>query len=341
MEEIENKKLLNITKGSLVLFIYSILSFFYFHYKSHDSSGHYLSFDFKLSDYIFYLVICFAVLFWILRGQDINKKILKSSATLLIFGIIAGLIRFGILSYLFPIAIIVLILLVIIGIIHNLVNLIANNDILLKFMASISCILLLVFIYANYNDLSIKQKIIYKNNSMFDSIEECSQYIYSVRQKDCQKDFTDTHNRWFLQQNINLVPRQDIDLSSGNYEYFPKENLTDVKIGEGDMAKYGDIAIVNILSANINGKIYSDLKLWHTISESDPYRNAEVKLNEAPGLFEMYATGVIGMRVGGVRYIKFKIPQSFWFEGIENSFVVKPEDLIIYTVELVSLKKNE
>ena len=144
--------------------------------------------------------------------------------------------------------------------------------------------------------------------------------------------------------NINLVYGQKIDLNSGNYSFFPQENIKDVKIGTGEVAKYGDKAVVNISSVLMRGNIYNDP--WvpagkHIVGGGDAYFNHKINLNTTIDSYESYALGVIGMRVGGIRKITFITSGGFWFLGAgPDAISIKDKESVTYTVELVSLLPN-
>jgi hypothetical protein len=140
-------------------------------------------------------------------------------------------------------------------------------------------------------------------------------------------------------KNINLIPNQKAVTGSDNYQYFPTENISDIKIGTGEVARYDDKAIVNILSATINGKIYDHPKKSERTNTDEIYNNFEVNLNTSVESYKSYALGVIGMKVGGVRKINFKTPGGFWFSGTDPMVSVGNNEMVSYTVELVSIKK--
>ncbi len=325
---------------------FSLLSLVYLfgaHYRSHTSEGHSILFDLNSGNYITYAIF-FAIISFLLYKYP-NKAVRVLLTIGLVFYVVKNIPLF---LWAGPLALIagwpllagyIAISLVLYGVLK-----IINFSIEKRSNFVPICLLVVSLIiggiagYVNINDLGVKGHIVYKNNSMFDTIEECSAYIFPTRKNDCEKDFTDMHNRWFLQENSNLVPKQNLSPGSSNYAYFPQENISDVKVGTGELAKYNDTVVLNILTANINGKTYTDLESRHIISDNDPYKNTEIKLDTSVESYNSYALGVIGMKVGGVRKITFNTKQGFWFTGVDPMFVVNPSDSIIYTVELLSVK---
>jgi hypothetical protein len=346
----ETKKIfsnpLAIFRGIALFFIYSLISFFYFHYSSHASDGHAIEFfDIDLSSYVFYFVICIIISIRMGLSLSFNKEILRAFEILLVLELVAWFIPVGFGSYgmaFLPALIIILILFAISFVIYNITKLFQDNNQLTTITLIVLFLLLCLVVYANYNDLSVKQKIIYKNNSMFDSLEECNAYIYFTREKDCKNDWTAMHNRWNLQEqtrNINLNANLSLVSGSENYQYFPSENILDIKIGSGQVAKYNDVATVKILNALVNGKTYDQASTISTGWFGKTGGEYQLNLNTGVEEYNSYALGIIGMKVGGIRKITFKTSRGFWFSNEEGILVNKNEP-VSYTVELVSLDKK-
>jgi len=186
-----------------------------------------------------------------------------------------------------------------------------------------------------------------KNNQMFDSIEECNAYIFSIRKNDCKRDWTILRDRRALEKESNFLNQikehQSFDVNlklvpeSENFQYFPPKNIDDIKIGNGLVARYGDTVTIKKLGAVINGKNYSQEDL---ISRNMKYfgeRDLKLSLDILPD-YDSYILGVIGMKVDGIRKITFKT-SGFWIDSTER-ILVKEGEPLSYIVELVSLKKN-
>lgn len=341
----ENQKILSnplaVLRGCALLLVYSLISFLYFHYSSHTSEGRAIEFfDIETSTYVFYFIVGLIISVWMARSTSFNKQVLKTTGILIVLDIVAWFIPVGFVTWglaFLPALIFLLILFAIATIIYNLTRPLINKPAATVTVAILLFIILCPLVWLNYNDLSVKGVIIYKNNSMFDSIEECSAYIYPVRENDCKKDWTAMHDRWNLYErtkNINLDPSLKPVAGSNNYQYFPSENITDIKTGAGKIAKYGDKAVVKILSGVINGKTFDTVAMSQNYS-GNKRETRSINLNTSVESYDSYALGVIGMKVGGIRKITFKT-DGFWING---DMLVKNGDPVTYTIELVSLEK--
>jgi len=199
--------------------------------------------------------------------------------------------------------------------------------------------------YADSNDLLVKQDLLTGdhlfgiNNSydyVFVSIDKCDAYLYSARRNACRSDkivheaeSKKVDQEMFLSQNINLVSGQNLPAGNENYPYFPMGNISDVKIGDGAVAKYGDNATFTILSSTVDGKT----------DDSAPSRPIQgiLSLETIKGDdFYSYRLGVIGMRVGGVRKVTFKTRMGYW---LDRDTSIKGGQSATFTIELVSTAK--
>lgn len=333
-----------ILRGCLLFLTYSLISFLYFRYSSHTSDGHSIEFfDIDLSGYIFYFIICIIISVRMGLSQSFNKEIGSAFIILLIMDLVAWFIPAGFGSYgmaLFPALITVSILFIVSLIIYNTTKPLSDKQRLSTILSIILFLILSPVVYANYNDLSVKQKIIYKNNSMFDSIGECNAYIYPVRENDCRNDWTAMHDRWNLQEktrNSNLDANLKPVLGSENYQYFPSENILDIKVGVGSTAKYNDTATIKIISAIVKGITYNQANLIPTgwFGKTNEYN---LSLNTDVEEYNSYVLGIIGMKVGGVRKITFKTSQGFWFDN-DKGILINKNEFVSYTIELISLNR--
>lgn len=336
---------LGVLRSSALLVIYSLLIFFYFHYSSHTSEGNSILFDVGLSTYVFYFIAGVIISVWMALSSSFTRQVLMAAGVLLVLDVIAWFVPFGFvplgmallipLSFLFSLLIISLI-------VFHVTKPLENKPKLVS-VISVSLFLLLVpVVYANYTDFVVKGVIVYKNNSMFDSIEECNAYLSPIRQNNCRKDWTAMHDRWDLDEktkNINLNQTLNPVAGSDNYQYFPHENISDVRIGTGDVARYNDKAVVNVLSAVIEGKTYDNPSTPNNPTITNAFKNYKVALNTSVESYNSYVFGIIGMKVGGVRKITFKTSEGFWFTGVEPMILAPKDQDVTYTVELVSLEK--
>ena len=192
----------------LVPLSFSILSIFYLfgaHYRSHNSNGNALLFDLDSSTYLWHAVLLGVASILAYRHPD---RIFRSLFTV-------GLVLYGIKSIPFflwsgPFAFIAtwpLLLFIALSIVVLYGS--AKLILIAVDRGSMSLLVGLLVVtvgvsaaaaYINVNDFAVKQRIIYKNNSMFETIEECSDYIFPKREQDCRRDFTEMHDRWKRQE---------------------------------------------------------------------------------------------------------------------------------------------
>lgn len=345
-------KPLAILRGCALLLIYTTIFFFLFFYgHSNEGLGFIRNvFSVEFPGYYFYFFVCLAISVWMAKSSSFNKQLVKIGGILIGLDILSLLIPAGFTSLgivLFPALICTLFLFAVAALIYSASKTLSDRFKLSIVLAIIVFLVLCPVVYATYNDLSVRQKIIYKNNSMFDTIQECNAYFYSVRENDCKKDWTAMHDRWDLEavkQDSNLVYGQTVDANSGNYNFFPKENIKDIVVGTGEVAKIDNTAIINVQSANIRGKTYSNL-----ISIKSRQADPGIFENKVMQMYNTYVTtadeysyslGIIGMKVGGIREITFKSGTDFWFNGVKPAILIKANEPVTYRIELLSLVKG-
>ncbi len=346
----ENNKIftnpLSILRGCALLLIYSLVSFFYFHYRSHTSDGHAIEFfDVDFATYVFYFIASVIISIWMGLSSSFNKQVFKVAGILIVVDIVACFIPAYFVPWglaFFPTLVCILILFIFALIVFNITKPLTDKLTVSTVVAALLFFILCPVIYMNYHDLSVKGKIIYKNNAMFDSLDECDAYIYLVRRNDCKKDWTNTHDKWVLQEmtnNVNLDPSLEAVPGSANYQYFPSENIVDVKIGTGELARYNEKAVINVLGVDIKGKTYDSSTMPNNPTLTNMFKNFKINLNTNIESYDSYALGVIGMKVGGVRKITFKTSEGYWFTGVEPMILVDDGESVTYKVELVSVSK--
>lgn len=345
-------KPLAILRGCALLLIYSTIFFFLFFYgHSNEGVGFIRNvFSVEFPGYYFYFFVCLVISVWMAKSSSFNKQLLKVSGILIALDILALFIPAGFTSLgivLVPALICTFFLFAVAVLIYNISKTLSGRSKISTVLAVIVFLVLCPVVYANYNDLSVRQKIIYKNNSMFDSIEECNAYFYSVRENDCKKDWTTMHDRWDLsevKQDSNLVYGQTADTNSDNYKFFPKENIKDIVVGTGEVAKIDNTAIINVQSANIRSKIYSNLiSIKSRMADPGTFQNKVMQMYNTYVTTAdeySYSLGIIGMKVGGIREITFKSGTDFWFNGVKPAILIKANELVTYRVELLSLVKG-
>lgn len=344
---------------ALVL-VYSGIVFFCFDYRSAPVLGidGFTLTSLNLSTYIFYLIICLGLAIWMSKSPDFIRQLWKLSKIILAIVAILSFIPagFGTLGMMLwgQTVMLAILFTVSIGVYISTKKLLQLNRIIAAIIGTLLFIALVPIIYADGNDLLVKQKLLTGNhlfglNNSYDyvfvSIDECDGYIYNVRKNACRNDkmahdvaSAELEQEKFLSSNINLVVKQGLSDGSENYPNFPPQNISDVKIGMGDVAKYGDKVVLNILSANVDGKTYDNLINYDHILPK-PFENIQgvLSLESIRGDdFKSYLLGVIGMKIGGVRKITFKSVTGYW---LESDVSVKGGQSATFTIELVSIAK--
>lgn len=331
MDNIQNKKLSDITKGLVLLLVYSVLSFFYFHYSSHTSEGHSIFYDFGFLSFIFYFIVCLVITRWMSRSLSFNKQLWKLGLTFIIFGVITWIIPFGMFSAFLPMIATTLILFIIAGLVYNVLNLITGNKNILIIIAIVSGIILLLAVYGNFNDLSLKNQVISLNNSIFTDIKSCDGFVSPFRRQDCRKDY---YRMYGYQQNTN-----DSDQVSSK---FSSDQVKSIKVGSGIVANEYNVADIRISQIEVNGNISQPTSQTHILPELYNVPNDQIDLRLEKGWFgdieDAFILGIVGMRVGGIRDIKFIAPKSWTISEATPPITIKTGDNIIFRIELLSVR---
>jgi len=322
----------------------SVIFLFFAHFKSHTSEGSSILLDLNSGDYMYYGVLLAIVSFLLYRHSDKAIRVLVTTGVVVFLIQARNYIFYGLALFLIEWPIIVFIILIAFCLygMQRLIKYLVDRD--EKYSMFVLLGIILIFDvaagYVNAHDLGVKNHIIYKNNSMFETIEECDAYLMPTRRSDCRSDFNIMHERWAQldqQMTLNQVKadpslniNQNPNPTSNNYQYFPAENISDVKIGDGKTAIYNDVASVDITSADYNGKTYSDnsfknVQIWLTVPKETRFYPS----------YENYKLGVIGMKVGGIRKITFKTPEGI---ALSRTDYTKSNTAVTFTVELISLE---
>jgi hypothetical protein len=275
-----------------------------------------------LSDgFIYYLLLSFLIPFFIKKNSTWKIFKIVTLTLFLSFFIPVGWITLGFVLLAYYIGFMIILLSsYFLSKIIDFTFTTERSFVLTKIMFIIILTTLLVLIH---KDLTVKKDLRYNTNSIFKTIEECDSYVLPKREQDCRNSWTETHKRWRLQNltaNINLNSNLEKVAGSNNYQYFPEENIKDIKIGSGKLAEYGDIVKVRTIEAVLNdgSKYFVDDLL-------------ELKISAGIAEYYSYVFGVVGMRTGGIREITFKT-NGFWFKS-----GVLAKGKIMYTIELVSI----
>ncbi len=103
--------------------------------------------------------------------------------------------------------------------------------------------------------------------------------------------------------------------------------IQDLKVGEGEEVKTGDIIVVNYVGALSNGQVFDS-----SYSRNKPF---EVKIGVSqviPG----WDKGIIGMKKGGKRRLVIQPSLAYGQQGIPGT--IPPDSTLIFEVELVDIK---
>lgn len=335
-------------RAIILLLIYTSIFFFVFYY-GHSNTPNEIEF-FWSQNYVLYFLVALTVSIWRSVSQSFYKQLLKVIGVLLFIDLVAMFVPagFGSLGEVFIyFQIYALPILITSLVIFYLTSFLINWTKALIVLNILFLIPLIFFIYANNHDLGVKNDVQYQNNSMFDSIDKCSAYIYKVREDYCRRDYIELQRRFDLEavnNDKNLIYGQTIDTDSENYKFFPKENIKDIVVGTGEVAKIDNTAVINVQSANIRGHIYSNL-----VSVKSKMADPGTFTNKVMKMYNTYVTtadeysyslGMIGMKVGGIREITFKSGTNFWFRGVRPAILIKANEPVTYRVELLSLVKG-
>lgn len=317
-----------------MLLVYSVSSFFYFHYSSHTSDGHSIFFDFGFLNYVFYLIVCLMIVCWMSRSSSFNKQLWKQSVTLMIFGVVTSVIPIGMATIgivLLPTIAVILILFIVAGLIYNILEPIAGNRNLLLIIAVLSAAILLPLVYGNLNDLSLKGKVIYLNNSMFTDIKGCDGFLSPFRRQDCRKDY---YRMYGYRQNTS-----DNDQVSSK---FSSDQVRSIKVGGGDVANEYNIAHIRISQIEVNGNVSQPRSQTHILPELYGMPDDRIELRLEKGWYhdveDAFILGIVGMRVGGVRDITFAAPKSWTITEADSPIVIRAGDSVTFRIELLSVR---
>jgi hypothetical protein len=178
---------------SILISLFAIFHFFTFYYGHSNTQQ---PFNFLFLPFFFYIFICLLISFLVFYKKLSFWKVflLFTFVEIILIFIPAGFATIGLAflnDYFFIIG-----LLILSKLIDFISGYLYKNIILNSLLALIGISLMVVFIILNSKDLSVKRNIQYHNNSMFKTIEECSDYILPKRENDCRSKFTEMHNRW-------------------------------------------------------------------------------------------------------------------------------------------------
>jgi len=194
-------KPIEILKIFALLVVCSAVSFVHFYYRSHTNEGIGFGFNITVATYSLYLIVSLIVSLWMVHSKSFNKQVLKVSGILIGLNIVAWLVPLPFVPLgwlLFSPFIVTLIIFAIAAVVHNVTKPLIDKPTLSAVIAILLFIILCPLVWANYHDLSVKEIIVEKENSMFESIEECDEYLSPIRQLDCREGWRTLHSRWNL-----------------------------------------------------------------------------------------------------------------------------------------------
>lgn len=192
-------KPIEILKIFALLVVYSAASFVYFYYNSDTNDGIRFGFDITTVTYSLYLIVSLIVSLWMVYGKSFNKQVLKVAGILIGLNIVTWLVPLYFVPLgwvLFSPFIVTLIIFAIAAVVHNVTKPLIDKPVVSAVIAILLFIILCPLVWANYHDLSVKEIIVEKENSMFKSIDECDAYLSPIRQLDCREGWRILHYGW-------------------------------------------------------------------------------------------------------------------------------------------------
>ena len=103
---------------------------------------------------------------------------------------------------------------------------------------------------------------------------------------------------------------------------------TDIKTGDGEEAKLGQIVTIHYTGWLTNGT-----KIDSTFDRGQPL---SFRLGDANQVIEGWNKGIVGMKVGGKR--KLVIPPGLAYSGQSIGGIVPPNSTLVFEIELLGVK---